>query len=320
MAAASRPFPTDTVSSRAGVVPSSTYTGTSLASGPGGTDARTACATSPSVPRIEDLQPSVLASISTSPPTPDVVATIATRSTVGSALASPSTNVRADASSSSRSVSVSVFVRFITWTPNGAKDGGARVSIALSMAATQAPNAIFIRCAPPLRSPASQFSASLPHTPSDILSHIISIASTRVSSSQPAVASTQRTPPAALRNAIWNPSSHETRLNDPVPVASAYAATDASSATVGKDGVATFPYVRVSKERPSGSTAHSSRGMATSQVPTKSGRVCQHNNGDFVSIFIESSVAKQRRGRALDGHHVDVRACPKDARQADDAK
>ncbi|MDA9081548.1 hypothetical protein N9M16_09085 [Candidatus Dependentiae bacterium] len=47
----------------------------------------------------------MLASISTSPPTPDVVATIATRSTVGSALASPSTNVRADASSSSRSVS-----------------------------------------------------------------------------------------------------------------------------------------------------------------------------------------------------------------------
>ena len=234
------------------------------------------------------------------------------------ALASPSTNVRADASSSSRSVSVSVFVRVISWTPNGAKDGGARVSIALSMAATQAPNAIFIRCAPPLRSPASQFSASLPHTPSAILSHIISIASTRVSSSRPAVASTQRTPPADLRNAIWNPSSHETRLNDPVPVASAYAATDASSATVGKDGVATFPYVRVSKERPSGSTAHSSRGMATSQVGAH--KECKHNDGDFVSIFIESSVAKQRRGRALDGHHVDVRACPKDARQADDAE
>ena len=46
--------------------------------------------------------------------------------------------------------------------------------------------------------------------------------------------------PRERRYSIWKPSSHDTRL-EPVPAASAYAATDASSATVGNDGDATPP-------------------------------------------------------------------------------
>ena len=208
----------------------------SLAHGPGGVDVSTASTTRASASFIA-FQPGEAAVYSTSFIASSIAA-IATRSTFGNALSTPSRKSLAEGSFSPSRDAAERSRR----TPRGANGGGARSSIALSTAATHAPNASFILCAPPLSFAAAwQFSASRPQIPSAILSHISSVASTVALSSPFPEASTQSTPPRERRYAIWKPSSHDTRLRAPVPAASAYAAIDASSATVGNDGAATPP-------------------------------------------------------------------------------
>ena len=209
----------------------------SLAHGPGGVDVSTALTTRASASSIA-FQPGEVAAYSTSSVAFVVGYVVATRSTFGNALIIPS---RKSPAEGSRRPSRDAAGRSRR-TPSGANGGGARSSIALSTAATHAPNASFILCAPPLSFAAAwQFSASRPQIPSAILSHISSVASTVALSSPFPEASTQSTPPRERRYAIWKPSSHDTRLRAPVPAASAYAAIDASSATVGNDGAATPP-------------------------------------------------------------------------------